>query len=60
MKYRTIKKAASWEMVSNIACLIAVWLIFGHFSSCLLLTLLLMILKIVMYYYHEQFWEKIK
>jgi len=58
MRYRTIQKAVSWEIISNAACFGLAILVFGNLGSCLVFTGACVALKLVMYYYHEMLWEK--
>lgn len=55
---RSILKAVSWEIISFIITLIAVYLIYGDLEMSLKFTLVLSIIKILLLYIHERIWKR--
>jgi uncharacterized membrane protein len=54
-----MKKAISFELISNAAGLLAAYAIFGNIGNCLAFTFGLFIFKVALFQIHEVFWEKL-
>jgi uncharacterized membrane protein len=55
---RSFVKAASWEIISFIITLIAVFIVYGDLKMSLKFTLALTAIKIIFLYFHERIWKK--
>lgn len=55
---RSFVKATSWEIISFIITLIAVFIVYGDLKMSLKFTLALTAIKIIFLYFHERIWKK--
>jgi uncharacterized membrane protein len=55
---RSLIKATSWEIISFIITLIAVFIIYGDLEMSLKFALVLTAIKIIFLYFHERIWKK--
>ena len=55
---RSFIKAATWEIISFIITLVAVYLVYGNLEMSIKFTVVLTIIKILFLYFHERMWKK--
>ena len=55
---RSFIKATTWEVISFIITLVAVYLVYGDMAMSLKFTIILTIVKIFFLYFHERMWKK--
>ena len=55
---RSFVKAISWEIISFIITLIAIFIVYGDLEMSLKFTLVLTTIKIIFLYFHERIWKK--
>ncbi len=58
--FRSFIKGVSWETVSFILTLFAVYFLYGNFILSLKFTLSLTVIKVLLFFFHERMWKKIR
>lgn len=56
---RSFLKAFTWETMSFIITLVAVYLVYGDINTSIKFTLVLTVVKVLVLYIHERIWKKI-
>ncbi len=56
---RSLVKAISWESISFIITLIAVYFLYGDLKVSIEFTFVLTVIKIIFLYFHERIWKKV-
>ena len=56
---RSIAMALSWEIFSNLICLVFAIAVFGNVAGCILFTVICYFLKLILFYFHERLWHQI-
>lgn len=57
---RSFVKGISWETITFVITLFAVYLIYGNFIGSLKFALVLTVIKIFLFFAHERLWKKIR
>jgi uncharacterized membrane protein len=57
---RSIAKAVSFEIMSNLAGFSIAYLMFGNLGGCAVFTALCFVVKLLLFYWHERAWHQIQ
>jgi uncharacterized membrane protein len=57
---RSFVKGISWETITFVITLFAIYLVYGNFITSLKFSLILTIFKIFLFFIHERLWKKIR
>lgn len=58
--FRSFIKGVSWETISFVITLFAIYSIYGNFISSLKFSIVLTIFKVFLFFGHERIWKKIR
>ncbi len=57
---RSFVKGVSWELITFVLTVLAIYWIYGNLSLSIQFTAVLTIIKIGLYFVHERVWKKIR